>query len=213
MIVTNVTFPCGSLALEGVLGKPRNIGHLAAVVICHPHPQYGGSMDNNVVDAIFETLIKANMVVFRFNFRGVGASQGSYDNGRGEQDDVGAAITYLSLQEEVNIRRIGLVGYSAGASYGLPVACADKRVRAVAAVSPPLAMADFSFLTTCLKPKFLIIGAKDDFTPVKMFTYFCERLPPPVEYCKVEKVDHFWSRHEHEVTDSLREFFKRELKR
>jgi alpha/beta superfamily hydrolase len=213
MRIINTTFHCGSLTLEGVAGLPRNVGHLAAVIICHPHPLYGGSMDNNVVNAIFNTLVKKNIVVFKFNFRGVGRSEGSFDDGRGEQDDVGAAITHVSLLEEVDVHRIGLVGYSAGATFGLPVACRDKRIKAVAAVSPGLAMTDFSFLTTYPKAKFLITGTEDDFTPLKQFTYFCEGLPPPVEYIKVEGVDHFWGGHEHEVAESLLVFFKRELKR
>lgn len=213
MRIINTLFHCGSLMLEGVVGIPRNVGHLAAVIICHPHPQYGGNMDNNVVNAIFNTLLKKNIVVFKFNFRGVGTSEGSFDNGKGEQDDVGAAISFIASLEEVDVHRIGLVGYSAGASFGLPVACADKRIKAVAAVSPGLTMADFSFLTTYPKAKFLITGTKDDYTPVKQFTYFCESLPPPVEYIKVEGIDHFWGGHENEVADSLREFFKRELKR
>ena len=114
-----VRFPSGELLLEGVLGLPEGDGPFPAVVVCHPHPLYGGSMDNNVVNSICEALTRASLVSFKFNFRGVGGSQGTHSGGAGEQEDVAAAISFVSDQAEVDPGRIGLAGYSAGAGYSL----------------------------------------------------------------------------------------------
>ena len=134
---TRVSFSSGELLLEGVLATPLGAGSFPAVIVCHPHPLYGGSMDNNVVCALSETLTQASFVSFRFNFRGVGESQGEVGQGIGEQADVEAAISFVSQLKEVNPQRIGLGGYSDGAGLDHPVAADDARNRAEAAVSPP----------------------------------------------------------------------------
>jgi len=213
MKILPVRFTSGVLSLEGILEVPDVPAPLPAVVICHPHPLYGGNMDNNVVTSIAEALLRAAVITFRFNFRGVGQSQGSFSQGTGEQEDVSAAISFVAGRNEVDIKRIGLAGYSAGAAYGLPVGCRDIRVKALAAVSPPLAMSDFDFLADCPKPLFLISGSEDDFTPAGEFNDFCQRLLPPVEHCCVEGADHFWGGRETEMAEKVANFFATELKR
>jgi uncharacterized protein len=208
-----VHFNSGTLSLEGVLGIPDSGGQFPAVIICHPHPLYGGSMDNNVVMSLSDALLRASLITFRFNFRGVGGSQGSYSNGTGEEKDVDAAISFVAGRKEVDVQNIGLAGYSAGAAFGMPAGCRESRVRALAAVSPPLAMSDFAFLTHCAKPKFIISGSEDDFTPAQEFNEFCQRLPPPMEHYCVEGADHFWWGHEKEIAEKAADFFVRELKR
>ena len=93
---TEIRFPCGELSLEGISSIPEGEGILPAVVICHPHPLYGGSMDNNVVDSLEEALVRVSLISFKFNFRGVGGSQGQFDRGIGEQEDVDAAFSFVS---------------------------------------------------------------------------------------------------------------------
>ncbi len=112
---TEVSVPCGELLLEGVLGLPEGNGPFPAVIVCHPHPLYGGSMDNNVVNSLCEAFMTASLVSFKFNFRGVGESQGEYSGGKREAEDVSAAIDYVSGVSEVDNQRLGLAGYSAGA--------------------------------------------------------------------------------------------------
>jgi len=207
-----VTFKSGELVLEGVLNIPESKGPFPAVIICHPHPLYGGSMDNNVVNSLEAAISQASLVSLKFNFRGVGRSQGVYCNGIGEQEDVGVAISFVSTLDGVDPRRIGLAGYSAGAAFGLPVACADNRVKALAGVSPPLRMFDFGFLKNCLKPKFIISGSNDDFTIASSFIQFSQSLPQPVEYEIVEGAAHFWWGYESELARKVTDFFVRELK-
>ena len=135
----SVTFPCGQLTLEGVYCTPEGNDAFPAVVLCHPHPLYGGSMDNTIIMELATAVTGASMAALMFNFRGVGGSEGSYGGSVGEREDVEAAIDWLISQPGIIANRIGLAGYSFGAMVGAPVACQDKRVKAVALISPPTA--------------------------------------------------------------------------
>lgn len=204
---TKVSFPSGELFLEGILAIPEGTGPFPSVIVCHPHPLYGGSMDNNVVYNLSKTLTQASLVSFKFNFRGVGGSQGEYSQGTGEQEDVEAAISFISTVKKVDSKRIGLAGYSAGAGFAMPIGSNDTRIKALAAVSPPLPMFDFDFLKGCLKPKLLISGSRDDFTPTGQFLELCQNLPEPKEYESIEGADHFWWGYESSLAAKVTAFF------
>jgi len=208
---TRVSFPSGRLVLEGVLTIPEGAGLFPAVIVCHPHPLYGGSMDNNVVCNLSETLTQASLASFKFNFRGVGGSQGEFGQGIGEREDVEAAISFISTVKEVDSKRIGLAGYSAGAGFALPVGFNDARIRALAAVSPPLPMFDFDFLKSCPKPKLLISGSRDNLIPTDQFLEFCQNLPEPKECESIEGADHFWWGYESSLVAKVTAFFTRVL--
>lgn len=107
----HVSFPSGDITLEGQLHLPDTIP-ASGIVVCHPHPQYGGDMQNNVVEALCETAAANGVGALRFNFRGTGRSEGRYDNGIGEQEDVRAALAYLRDVPEVDAARVALAGYS-----------------------------------------------------------------------------------------------------
>ena len=202
-----VSFPSGELFLEGILSIPEGAGPFPAVIVCHPHPLYGGSMDNNVVYSLSETLTQASLSSFKFNFRGVGGSQGELGQGIGEQEDVEAAISFISTLKDVDSKRIGLAGYSAGAGFALPIGLNDVRIKAMAAVSPPLSMFDFDFLKVCPKPKLLISGGGDNFTSADQFLEFCQNLPEPKEYESIEGADHFWWGYESRLATKVTAFF------
>jgi alpha/beta superfamily hydrolase len=204
---TRVSFSSGGLSLEGILTIPEGAGPFPAVIVCHPHPLYGGSMDNNVVYNLSETFTQASLASLKFNFRGVGGSQGEFGQGIGEQKDVEAAISFISMVKEVDSKRIGLAGYSAGAGFALPVGFNDDRIRALAAVSPPLPMFDFDFLKSCPKPKLLISGSRDDLIPINQFLEFCQNLPEPKEYESIEGADHFWWGYESSLAAKVTAFF------
>jgi len=204
---TRVCFRSGELFLEGILAMPQGAGPFAAVIVCHPHPLYGGSMDNNVVDSLSETLTQASLISFKFNFRGVGGSQGKFGQGIGEQEDVEAAISFISTVKEVDSKRIGLAGYSAGAGFALPVGSNNARIKALVAVSPPLPMFDFDFLKSCHKPKLFISGNKDSFIPTHQFLEFCQNLPKPKECVSIEGADHFWWGYEPRLAAKVADFF------
>ena len=208
---TRVSFSSGELVLEGILVIPEGDGPFPAVIVCHPHPLYGGSMDNNVVNSLSETLEQASLASIKFNFRGVGGSQGEFGQGIGEREDVKAAISFISTVKEVDSKRIGLAGYSAGAGFALPVSFNDDRIKALAAVSPPIPMFDFEFLKSCPKPKLLISGSRDDLIPINQFIEFCRNLPEPKECENIEGADHFWWGYESHLAAKVTAFFTKVL--
>jgi len=208
---TRVSFPSGELVLEGILAIPEGAGPFPAVIVCHPHPLYGGSMDNDVVSSLSETLTQASFASFKFNFRGVGESQGEFGQGIGAREDVEAAISFISTVKEVDSKRTGLVGYSAGAGFALPVGLSDARIRALAAVSPPFLMFDFDFLKSCPKPKLLISGSSDNFVTTDQFLEFCQNLPEPKECASIKGADHFWWGYEPRLASKVTAFFTKVL--
>jgi alpha/beta superfamily hydrolase len=208
----DTTFPCGGLSLEGVLNIPDGAGSFPAVIVCHPHPLYGGSMYNNVVDSLCQAIVEASFISFKFNFGGVGGSEGVYSNGVGEREDAAAAIAYVSGLAETDFQRIGLAGYSAGAGFSFPVGIEDARVKALAAVSPPLSMYDFSPLKDCIKPKLLISGNRDGFVSERGFIEFCGELCEPREFHVIDGADHFWWGYEAGLAERVAAFFSRALK-
>jgi alpha/beta superfamily hydrolase len=208
---TKVTFPSTGLLLEGMLALPQSPGQFPVVIVCHPHPLYGGNMDNNVVCMVSEALARASLASFRFNFRGVGRSQGEFSHGVGEQQDVEAAISFVSKAHQLYPGRIGLAGYSAGAGFGLSVGASDARIKALAAISPPLEMFDFEFLKDCPKPKLIVSGSVDDYTPVGWFLEFCGSLSKPKDCETIEGADHFWRGYESRLAARVTAFFVRVL--
>jgi hypothetical protein len=210
MIDTTVTFPCGDLMLKGISTVPEGDGPFPGVVVCHPHPLYGGMMDNNVVYAVCKALERSSMATLRFNFRGVGGSEGRYDNGVGEQEDIAAALTYLSSTEKVDPERIGLCGYSFGAGVALDTAARDERVKALALVSPILSPP--SPAESYARPKLLLWGSRDMAVPTSDFDRFTSQLPEPKEYHVVNEADHFWWGYETGMAEMVSGFFAGWLK-
>jgi alpha/beta superfamily hydrolase len=198
----SLTFPCGDLSLEGALHLPA-VTPAPGVVICHPHPQYGGDMENNVVLAACGALTDRGFAALRFNFRGVGDSDGAFDQGLGEQDDVRAALAHLAALPEVDAKRVGLVGYSFGAMVAAEVASGD--LRALALVSPALAFSDLRVAWGC--PALLLGGDQDPIAPADRLQLVAEA--PGVELRIISGADHSWWGFEEELGQTVAEFFER----
>ena len=205
MIENRVKFPCGDLILEGMTVVPESKGPYPGVVVCHPHSLYGGEMNNNVVVPICQALAQASIVSLRFNFRGVGASQGKFAEGIGEKEDIVAAISYLSTLETVDKERIGLCGYSFGGGVSLEVAPADERVKALALISP--AISTYVPLKQYTKPKLIVCGGADQFVSIISLQRLAEELPPPNDFELVSGADHFWGGYEDKVAARVVAFF------
>jgi uncharacterized protein len=203
-----VVFESQELTLEGEIQIPAGKGPFPGVVLCHPHPQYGGSMDNNVIDSLCEYLTAESILSFKFNFRGAGSSQGSFDNGIGEQKDVLAAIAFLSGREEINGGSLGLAGYSAGSAWGLSAAWQDIRIKALAAISPPLSMYDFTFMHNCRKPFLFISGSEDPLVPSGELEALSRTLPLTNQYRIIDGADHSWWGYENIAASKVAAFFK-----
>jgi hypothetical protein len=203
-----VRFPSGDLTLVGVLHRPQGSG-LPGVAVCHPHPLYGGDMENNVVVALCRALAEGGVAALRFNFRGVGGSAGSYGAGFGERQDARAALEFLAEQPEVGGDRLGLAGYSFGALVALTAA--DKRLRALAAVSPPAGGLDTTSPRVSV-PTLLISGDQDEIASADRLPEMAESLGQPCEVRSVAGADHFWWGHEEALTTAVLDFFRARLR-
>ncbi len=133
-----VQFNSGDIQLEGLLDQGISG---KGVVVTHPHPLYGGDMYNPVVESIARAYKSKDYTTLRFNFRGVGNSQGSYDDGPGEKQDVLSAVSYL---KENGSDPINLSGYSFGAWVGARAVADDPRVKRIVLIAPPVSFYDFS---------------------------------------------------------------------
>jgi alpha/beta superfamily hydrolase len=198
-----VTFKSGDLTLEGMIAYPGGAGPHRVAAVCHPHPLYGGSMYNNVVDAVLEALHTRGFATLRFNFRGVGQSEGEFDNGRGEADDAIAAIRFLTTQKGVRTAGAVLAGYSFGATTAVRAAPSVEEVAAIVTVALPLGMIDPSALGTITKPIVLLAGDQDSYCPANHLTALAERLGPSAQLKIIPGADHFFGDREHEITAAL----------
>jgi hypothetical protein len=202
-----ITFPSGDLTLEGVFHRPPAAPYPAAVV-CHPHPQFGGDMHNSVVTAVCHALAESGIAALRFNFRGAGGSQGRFDDGVGERDDVLAALAYLRALEGVDPAKVGLVGYSFGAAVSL--LAADEQVAALVGISPP--SIGSSVPTLAIRcPTLLIAGDRDDVAPMGWLTTLAAVIG---SHCRVEVVpgaDHFWWGHAEKLAHTVAGFLRDSL--
>jgi alpha/beta superfamily hydrolase len=192
MSESRITFPCGDLKLEGLLTLPEGEAPGAAVV-CHPHPMYGGSMYNNVVEAVLEALWRRQFATLRFNFRGVGDSEGEYDGGEGELDDVREAVAFLA--GKAGVKSVVLAGYSFGASVSLRAGLTDPAVDRLALVALPVAgMTGPSDSTS--KPVLLVSGDRDSYSPLEPLRTLADKLGSRARLEILAGADHFFGGYE-----------------
>jgi alpha/beta superfamily hydrolase len=187
--------------LEAMLWTAPNPHSPMAAVVCHPHPLFGGTMHNKVVFRAAKTLHGRGMPVLRFNFRGAGLSEGEHDKGRGEGDDVRAAIDFL--EKEFPGRPLLLAGFSFGAWVGLQAGCADARVAALVGLGIPVNDSDFSYLRECVKPKLFVQGDRDQFGSAARVEAVFAELPGPKKLVFVGDADHFFTGHLDEMAAAL----------
>ncbi len=203
----HVSFPCERLTLEGVLSFPVDMPSSPGVVICHPHPAYGGDMNNNVVLGIKEALVFKGFAVLRFNFRGVSSSEGNHDQGRGEVEDVLSALSFLKGQSMVDGNRLFMADYSFGAWVGLRAASKVENLQSAAGIAPPFGMLDFDFLKNGSFPILLVSGDRDDFCNMKELESNFSEVSSRKKKVIIPGADHFYWGREQEVGKAVSEFF------
>lgn len=174
----NLFIPTSHGKLEAILKEPRD-NQRGVCLLLHPHPLGGGTMHNKVVFRAGQGLNDAGLAVLRFNFRGVGQSTGTHDDGFGEQEDVRVGLDYLSenfLNEEIT-----LAGFSFGSRVGTETALNDERVVRLISIGTPVDKYDFSFLENCRKPILFVHGENDEFGSVENLRALVSRLPAEAE--------------------------------
>ncbi len=203
-----VFIPSKGVQLEGLLSIQEAFSMKGAVILCHPHPQYGGDMHNLVILTAVDAASQEGFSTLRFNFRGVGRSGGAYSEGVGEREDVKAAIDYLFSALGHSDPSLILLGYSFGAWAALPVGVKDNRIKGMVAIAPPLGLYDFGFLEGSKKVKLLMAGDQDFFCPRALLQSWFERLEKPKSLAIIDGADHFFFSHHRLLIEPLREFFK-----
>ncbi len=186
MAEKQIFFDSEGLKIEGLL---EDLSGEKGVVITHPHPLYGGEMHNNVVEAIIQAYRERGYSTLRFNFRGVGRSEGSYDDGKGEQEDVGAALKFLSGQGK---SRIDLAGYSFGAWINALGVGKLEEARRMVMVSPPVNFVNFDFLKYNPKIQLVVVGNRDDIAGYKAIERLMPNWNPEATLRIIEGADHFY---------------------
>src|SRR6266436_1179592 len=184
-----------------------------AAIVCHPHPLFGGTMHNKVVYQVAKTLHRFGLPVLRFNFRGTGLSEGAHDEGRGEQDDVSAALDFFA--SEYPGAPLLVAGFSFGSWVGLRAGCKDSRVADLIGLGLPvrnLETREFSYLEACDKPKLLVSGELDEYGPPEMLRAMVEKFPPHVKkrtsVAIISGADHFFAGHLPEVDRTISAWLK-----
>jgi alpha/beta superfamily hydrolase len=197
-------------ALEALLHLPEGDPPFPGIVICHPHPQYGGEMHNNVVGALVRAALGGGVAALRFNFRGVGESEGTFDNGVGEQDDARAALNFLRSQPEIDARRIAIAGYSFGANVALRVASATEGLAAVIAVSNPTERGPKVELHLKL-PALFVTGDRDQYCDSDLLLEYRDELGDDVTVEVLPGVDHFWWGSDGRLIEIVSEFLRQRM--
>ena len=195
----HVTFAAGDLTIEGLLASPG--GGAPAAIVCHPHPLYGGSMFNNVVEAILAALWLLGYATLRFNFRGVGASEGEHDGGIGEADDALAALAFLKSQDGVRSDGAVMAGYSFGAAVATQAGLRSADVSRIVAVALPLAMIPPP--TGASKPILLASGDRDSYSPVPKLQELVAQLGASAQLEIVRGADHFFGGYESQLAAAI----------
>lgn len=198
--------------LEAILNPGAPAARYAALV-CHPHPVFGGTLHNKVVFHAMKAINHFGIPVLRFNFRSAGRSQGEHDNGRGEVEDVLAALDWLDREFQLPVV---LAGFSFGAAVGLRAACPEPRVTALIGLGLPVAPIEgrsysFRFLDDCPKPKLFVSGSQDIFGPAPLLEHTIESSAGPKTLVRIENADHFFAGKLHELRDVIQDWIPKTL--
>ena len=178
--------------LESLLEEPEHRAPREAFLVCHPHPQHGGTMHNKVVYRIARALRRAGAVVMRFNYRGVNLSEGSYAEGIGELDDARAVLAFL--RSRYPTLPFSLAGFSFGSRIILKLGCElQGAVTRLLAVGVPAAYQEAASLGNCEAPRVFIQSTNDQFGPVAAMQAYFDRLSGPRQLIWVEAADHFFA--------------------
>ncbi len=207
----NLFIPVAHGQLEAILKEPRQGPARAVALVLHPHPLGGGTMHNKVVFRAASALNDAGLTTLRINFRGVGQSTGSHDEGRGELDDVRAGLDYLA--EHYPDKSITICGFSFGSRVGLDVGIKDGRVDYLIGIGTPLEKYDFGFLQSCRKPLLLVHGEHDEFGDVDQLRKLAAELEKhtQVRLVVITGAGHFFENRLDEVKDAITDWITKQL--
>ncbi len=209
---SGIDFKSKKLTLEGVISSPVDGGvSLPAIAVCHPHPMLGGNMNSPIVTSICREASREGMVALRFNFRGVGDSEGEFSNGKEEHNDVKSALNVLANWPGVNRRRIGVVGYSAGAAILIDGVRHIKRASAIALIAPTLAALRNRRFKKDKRPRLVIAGSEDRVSPSLEIQTALDECNGPIRFRELRGADHSMRGYDAEIGRVVAEFLVQNL--
>ena len=183
-------------------------------LMLHPHPQYGGTMNNKVVYTLFHAFVRQGFSVLRFNFRGVGRSQGTFDRGEGELSDAAAALDWLQTYNE-NAEGCWIAGFSFGAWIGMQLLMRRPEISGFISVAPPANMHDFSFLAPCPSSGLILQGDKDEVVPEASVKKLVDKLSSQrgiaIDYRVVPGADHFFQEQMEDLSGHVDDYLTKAL--
>ena len=184
-------------------------------LVLHPHPQYGGTMNNKVAYTLYQLFSQRGFSVLRINFRGVGRSQGEFDNGPGELSDAASALDWLQGFNP-NASSCWIGGFSFGAWIAMQVLMRRPEIAGFIAVSPPANMYEFTFLAPCPSSGLIVHGGADELVPEPVVATLAEKLSLQknitIDYDIVDGADHFFQNHLETFTERVDRYLARRLK-
>ncbi len=203
--------------IEGPVGKIEGMMHSAenpkapVAIVLHPHPLYGGTMNNKITYHLYKSFVQNGCSVIRINFRGVGKSHGKFDSGRGEAEDVGIVLDWLHVQFP-EASHFWLAGFSFGAYVGLNVVMRRPEIEAFIAVAPPVTKYSFAFFSPCPVSGMILQGDADDIALIadteSLINLNHNQKNVTVEYHVIESADHFFSKHMEEFDETIASYIK-----
>lgn len=178
-------------------------------LILHPHPQHGGTMNNKVVYQLYSSFVERDFSTLRFNFRGVGRSQGTYDRGEGELSDAASALDWVQSLNR-NARSVWVAGFSFGAWIGMQLLMRRPEIESFISIAPPANMLDFNFLAPCPASGQIIHGSADEIVPESAVAKLVNKLNNQrginIDYRVVPDANHFFTSHLDILADHVEEY-------
>ncbi len=200
--------PDGRLEGRFQAGKEPNA---PIALILHPHPQHGGTMNNKVVYNLYHSFTRQGFAVLRFNFRGVGRSQGSFDRGEGELSDAASALDWLQSVNP-NAQGCWVAGFSFGAWIGMQLLMRRPEIEGFVSVAPPANIYDFSFLAPCPASGLVVQGAADDLVPEPAVRKLVDKLSNQrdieITYKIIENANHFFGNEMEQLTATVEDYVR-----
>ena len=211
--ILEIFIPGPAGRLEAKYFKSKKSTSPVALVL-QPHPQYGGTMNNKIVVEIFQAFMKNNFSVCRINFRGVGRSDGEFDNGQGELADAAAALDWIE-KENLDNSQCWISGFSFGTLIAMQLLMRRPEINRFISLSPQPNVYDFSFLSPCPTSGLMVYGKKDELVPIEYITELDNRLRSQkginVDFQKIMEANHFFSKTDDSLVKNLDKYIKTEI--
>ncbi len=193
---------------------PSSRPNAPVALLLHPHPQHGGTMNNKIVYSLYQIFTKHGFSSLRFNFRGVGRSQGRFNNGQGELSDAASALDWMQSQNPT-MSSCWIAGFSFGAWVAMQLMMRRPEIQGFISIAPPASLYDFSFLAPCPASGMIVHGDKDEVIPQSSVDKLAQKLQKQknitIDYRTIEGSDHFFNNHLDTLSGHIEEYLDKAL--